>query len=102
MPETHDQLKEGFKKNLDQAEWAWFKPHVERDALIWVSPDLDILEVALALAEDSTSQVQAWISGGKVLKLTPDQKMTWDQEPTRKFLTLIVQPYVLIQHPSLN
>ena len=31
---------------MDQAEWTWLKPHLERDALIWVGPSLELLQVA--------------------------------------------------------
>jgi len=95
-------IREELKKTLDEAEWAWLKAHADRDAVIWVSPDVDLLAVGQALAEDAAAKVADWLARGKLSKLTPEHRRTWDAEPARKFMTLIVQPYVLIQDPSLN
>lgn len=89
--------KEELKKTLDEAEWSWLKPHLQRDAVILVASDLDLLEVGMVVANDQKSQMKSWIEKGKIYKPTPGQTQNWDQTPSRRFLCLVIQPYVLIQ-----
>lgn len=89
--------KEELKKTLDEAEWVWLKSHADRGAVILVAQSLDLLSVGDAIASDSVQQVQEWIALGLLAKPTLDQMNAWDSEPGRKFLSLVVQPYVLIQ-----
>lgn len=89
--------KEELKKTLDEAEWSWLKPHADRDAVILVAQSLDLISVGDAIALDAVQQVQEWVAQGLLAKPTIDQMSAWDLEPGRKFLSLVVQPYVLIQ-----
>ena len=82
---------------MDQAEWTWLKPHLERDALIWVGPSLELLQVASAVAENKANEIQAHVTAGKLSKPSAEQIQSWDQEPSKKFNVIIVQPFVLIQ-----
>lgn len=84
-------------QTLDEAEWSWIKPHLLRDAVIFVENELDLLGVARALAADDSFQVQAWIQSGKIRKPSSEQVAQWDATPSKRFLSLVVQPYVLIQ-----
>jgi hypothetical protein len=86
-----------LKADLDEAEWAWLKPHAQRDVLIVVAPGLDLVEVGVALAEDSSEQVGKWIRQGVLGKPTAEQVNQWDTLPTKRFNCLVVQPYVLMQ-----
>jgi hypothetical protein len=82
---------------LDEAEWQWLEPHLARDAVIFVHPSLNLVEVAIAIANDQSQQVQAWISHQWLYKPSPELVATLDQAPERRFMSLIVQPYVLLQ-----
>lgn len=47
-------LKEDLEKTIDRAEWAWLTPHLERDALLLIGTSLDLLQVAVEIAENQT------------------------------------------------
>lgn len=79
------------------AAWQWLKPHATRDALVIVNPQLDLVEVGLALALDNVQLVQRWIGEALIAKPTPAQLQDWECDRTRQFTALIVQPYVLVQ-----
>lgn len=88
------------KKSADQiedVEWHWLRPHLDRGALIVVDPGLDLTDVAARIGADDTAAVGAWIAAGRLAKPTLAQITAWDAEPLRAFRMLIVQPYVLIQ-----
>lgn len=90
-------LKAELTQNLDEAEWEWLIPHVQRDAVILVPIELDLLNVGVAIASDNTLQVQQWIDEQLLAKPSVAQIGEWNGDRTKRFNTLIVQPYVLIQ-----
>ncbi|MBO3458080.1 DUF2288 domain-containing protein [Aetokthonos hydrillicola Thurmond2011] len=90
-------LRTELTENLDESEWEWLIPHVKRDAVIVVVQGLDLLDVGVAIASDKVSEVQAWIDEALIAKPSATQVGEWNHERTKKFNTLIVQPYVLVQ-----
>lgn len=91
------ELKSELTAMLDEAEWSWIMPHAQRDAVVVVSPQLDLVEVGAAIASDNTDAVQQWIGASLLQKPSPDQLIDWGRDRTKRFHTLIVQPYVLVQ-----
>jgi hypothetical protein len=82
-------------------EWEALMPHSRRDSIIFVHEGLDLVQVGVAIAQDKATQVQAWIEEQLIYKPTVQQLSLWNQDPTQKFRTLIVQPYVLITPSGL-
>ncbi|HEY9613564.1 DUF2288 domain-containing protein [Allocoleopsis sp.] len=93
MQDLRDQLAE----SLDEAELNWLKPHIQRDVVVVVHPELDLLDVGVAIARDDVLSVQHWISEQLIHKPSPNQITDWNSDQTRRFQALIVQPYVLVQ-----
>jgi hypothetical protein len=93
MPDLRTELSE----NLDEAEWEWLIPHVKRDAVIVVALGLNLLDVGVAIASDNIPAVQVWIDEQLLSKPTTEQMGEWNGNPQKRFQTLIVQPYVLVQ-----
>jgi hypothetical protein len=90
-------LRTELSSNLDEAEWEWLIPHVQRDAVIVVAQDLDLLDVGVAIASDNVSSVQQWIDQQLMAKPSTTQMGNWNSDRTKRFQTLILQPYVLVQ-----
>lgn len=86
-----------LESSLGPAEWSILKPHATRGAVFWVSPHLDLLSVAQAVAEDHTAQVSVWLKSGELARPTETQLASWDATPSRTFKAIVVQPYVLMQ-----
>lgn len=82
---------------IDEAEWDWLIPHVQRDAVVIVDANLDLVDVGVAIANDDVSAVQHWISEQLIQKPTPEQLSDWGNDRSHRFNALIVQPYVLVQ-----
>lgn len=90
-----ESLREKLGNELNQANWDMLKPHATQDALILVDIDLNIVDVAVAIAEDDKFKVTAWLEKGLLKKPSLEQLKDWDQQPTKTFDFVIVQPYVL-------
>lgn len=93
-------LRSELAESLDEAEWNWLKPHVQRDAVVVVDRALDLLDVGVAIARDDVVSVQHWISEQLIRKPSPKQLSDWNSDQTKRFQALIVQPYVLVQEFS--
>ena len=90
-------FKAELAASLDEAEFSWLKPHVQRDVVVVVNQELDLLDVGVAIARDDTTSVQHWISKQLLHKPFPEQLAQWNSNPSKRFQALIVQPYVLVQ-----
>ncbi|MDZ8188863.1 MAG: DUF2288 domain-containing protein [Nostoc sp. ChiSLP02] len=90
-------LRAELAESLDESEWEWLIPHVKRDAVILVALELNIVDVGVAIANDNTPSVQQWIDEQLITKPTTAQLGEWNNNTTKRFNTLIVQPYVLVQ-----
>jgi len=90
-------MVESFKRDLAEVTWRELKVHLQRDAIIIVAAELDLIEVAVAVAEDDKTRVETWIAAAQLVKPITEQLENWEQEPDNRFQMLIVQPFILIQ-----
>ncbi len=89
--------KEELALQIDEAEWGWLRAHLERGGVIVVAAGLDLAEAGQAIAADDTPVVAAWIKSGRLAKPSREQIATWDAMKGKRFRTLIISPYALIQ-----
>jgi len=94
-----ESLTEKLKNEIGTADWSLLKPHAERGVLLIIHPQLDLLEVAVQIAEDQTEQIRMWLDGGKITRPTPARLKEWETGETI-FTCIIVHPFVLVQVPS--
>lgn len=90
-------LRETLNKDVANISWTDILPHAKRDAVIVVKPELDLLEVAEAIARDNTSSVQEWIAARSIAKPTAEQLTKWNDNPQKQFTASIVQPFVVVK-----
>ena len=91
------ELRAELEKDLDEAQWEWLIPHVKRDSVLIIAKELNLVDVGIAIASDNLLSVQHWISEQLIQKPSETQLSDWNSDPQKRFNTLIVQPYVLIQ-----
>ena len=89
--------REELAAQIEEVQWSWVRPHLERDALITDDEDLDLASVAERISADDAQAVGAWISEGRLSKPSSGQVEAWGETPSPSFRMIIVQPYVLIQ-----
>lgn len=76
--------------------WAELQPFFARGALLWVNPELDLVAVALAVAQDDKASMAAWLAAAQVGKLEAVQATGW-LERNPPLWTVVVAPWVLVQ-----
>ncbi|QKE62645.1 DUF2288 domain-containing protein [Aquipseudomonas campi] len=76
--------------------WQELQPFFARGALLWVDSALDLVEVALAVAEDDQAKVAGWLQAGQVAKVEETRaEDLLARDP--KLWAVVVAPWVLIQ-----
>ena len=86
-----------FRDLVLKGFWHDLKDHLERDAIIVVAGDLDLMTVADYVTQDKADVIQQLISRQQLAKPTPQQLAAWSAMPLKEFSFVIAQPFVLIQ-----
>jgi hypothetical protein len=92
-----DDLRVQLAQQIHRVDWTPLAPHAKRGGLVLADPQLDLLEVALAVARDEGDRVQGWMETQQLTRPTPVQTDAWSKDTGERFLVVIVQPYVLAQ-----
>ena len=90
-------IKKRLQGDIAKISWQEIIPHAKRDAVVVINQQLDLLEVAEAIALDNTSVVNNWIAENLITKPSMMQLTNWNNSPETQFTTAIVQPFVIIQ-----
>lgn len=91
------EIVDRFKKDVAEVPWKDLRIHLQRDSIIIVDDELDLVTVAVAVADDDKIEVEGWINGGQLVKPTAEQIDAWESELEKPFSLLIVQPFILLQ-----
>ena len=70
--------------------------HFAQGSVIFVSPDLDLIDVAVRMSHDDKTTIAAWLAEGKVGKVTDEQAQAWT-EGAAALWTSVVHPFILVQ-----
>jgi hypothetical protein len=86
------------KVNLETSRIAWreLQRFFASGAAIYVSGDLDLVEVAFQISEDNKPQVAQWMQTGQVGRVADAQALAW-YEANAEVWAVVVRPYVLVQ-----
>lgn len=91
-------LKDKFEKELELCDWSMLAPHYARGVLLLVKPEIELITVAIALAEDNAQVVKQWQTSEYLRPPSDEEVTSWNKMSGEKFAKfLIVQPFVLIQ-----
>lgn len=90
-------IRERLAKEIGTCLSQDLRAHLTRGVVRLVAPTLELLEVAVAVAEDDAPRVQRWIAAGDLASPTLEQVEAWDRTPEARFRMAIVRPFVLVQ-----
>jgi hypothetical protein len=90
--ELHDKIN----RETARVHWSELERHFAHGAVVYVSEELDLVEVALRIAHDDKTTVTRWMNEGKVAKVSDVQARTWQAADTVLWAS-VVSPFVLVQ-----
>lgn len=103
MYQDHDNLRSRLNAETGRLAWAELEPHFARGAVIRVSPELDLLEVAERIVRDDTAAVRTWLACGRLARADLEEARRW-RARRASFWAVVTAPWVLVQeipeHPS--
>ncbi|MEN6585215.1 MAG: DUF2288 domain-containing protein [Sulfuricella sp.] len=65
-------------------------------AVIAVSSELDLVDVAFHISQDNKAQVEQWMLAGKVVRVSDEQAKEW-LETDAVLWAVVVKPWILVQ-----
>ena len=72
-------------------------PHQRRDGLLILRASHDLLDVALAIADDDSELIAGYLKKGSLYKPSLAELADWCVQTELRFQFIILQPYVLAQ-----
>ncbi|MGI9291037.1 MAG: DUF2288 domain-containing protein [Gammaproteobacteria bacterium] len=84
--------------NTETAKIAWreLQRFFAQGHAISVSPQLDLVEVALQVSLDNKQQIEDWMAAGKFGSVSDAQALEWI-EANALMWSVVVKPWVLVQ-----
>ncbi len=95
MNPYHD-LKQKIFSETARVSWTELETFYAKGNIIWVSEQLDLIEMALKFAEDDTAAIQNYLVSGDIEKMTPVKATQWHQQQPQLWAT-VVAPWILVQ-----
>lgn len=86
------------KVNLETSVIAWkeLQRFFAAGQTIAVEPGLDLVEVALQVANDNAGQISLWMENGQLGQVSDQQATDWFNNDS-KVWAVVVKPWVLVQ-----
>ena len=90
--ELHDKIN----RETARVRWSELERHFASGAVVYVSEELDLVEVALRIAHDDEERIARWMNEGKLAKVSNAQAQEW-QAADALLWASVVSPFVLVQ-----
>ena len=96
MAEPVDILRAKLNGETAKASWAEMQRNHARGVVLHVAGALDLIEVAVAMAQDNGTAVGRWMQAGQLGKVSDEQARDWlARDPA--LWSVVVAPWVLVQ-----
>ncbi|MEX5744802.1 DUF2288 domain-containing protein [Massilia sp. X63] len=95
-PEKDTELHDKINRETGRIKWSELSRHFAGGNVIYVSEELDLIEVALRIAHDDKARVGKWMAAGTVAKVSDLQAQTWTAADATLWAS-VVSPFVLVQ-----
>ncbi len=89
-----------IESTLDEATWDILALPAVDGRVVMVLQPLVLIEVGIALVNDSTQQVSHWLSEGLIYKPENDEISRRSKLEGQRYMAVIVDPFVLVQEYS--
>jgi hypothetical protein len=95
-PLKDSELHDKINRETARVAWSELERHFASGAVIYVSGELDLVEVAMRIAHDDRASITRWMDEGKIAKVSDAQAQSWQAADTPLWAS-VVSPFVLVQ-----
>ena len=99
--DTRDELRRKLNGETSRMPFDELVRFFAAGVMIVVSDGLDLVEVAVCIAEDDTAAISNWMQEGRVARASDTQAKAWMQKQARLW-AVVVKPWVLVQDKALR
>lgn len=102
MPELQNQndiLRASLNMETARIAWKELLRFFAAGAVIAVSEDLDLVEVAIQISNDNKALIEQWMSEKRVDKVSDAQAKDW-LDTGASLWTVVVRPWILVQQAT--
>ena len=96
-PLDGEDLRRALEAHLGPVQSSDLAAHLRRDAVFVVSGGVPLVSCGVAVATNDTASVGAWLASGTLRRPSAEEAEAWLASSTRRWLALVVQPFVLVQ-----
>ena len=96
MERSEASLRVEFVEQTAKTHWSGLQRHFARGILFKVNPGLDLVDIAVKIAQDDKAAVEGWMDRGQLAQVTTDDAKTW-LEPDPLLWAVVTAPWVLVQ-----
>ena len=89
-------LRDEIHSETAKIAWSELQRFFAAGKAIYVSPDLDLVEVAMQVSNDNSNMVRHWMEHGKLAPVSDDQARYWIETDATVW-AVVVKPWVLVQ-----
>lgn len=81
-------------------QWTELLRYFAGGAMIAVSDDLDLIDVAARISMDDAASIAQWMAENRVVRVSDAQAKTW-LEADAALWTVVVKPWILVQQNKM-
>lgn len=83
-----------------QIAWVELQRHFATGAVIYVSENLDLIDVAMRISNNDKAAVERWMQARQLGKVSDNQAQEW-LETDAIVWSVVVSPWILVQQKTL-
>ncbi|NHZ43993.1 DUF2288 domain-containing protein [Massilia aquatica] len=95
-PENDTELRAKINLETARLPWAELQRHFAQGSVVFVSAELDLVDVAVRISHDDKDTIAQWMGDGKLGKVSDEQAQAWT-EADAVLWTSVVHPFILVQ-----
>jgi hypothetical protein len=95
-PENDTELHDKINRETGRIEWSELERHFAQGNVIYVSEELDLIDVAVRVSHDDKDSIARWMAAGLLAKVSDLQAQTWSAAGAALWAA-VVHPFILVQ-----
>ena len=96
LSEDQDVTRETINLETARISWKELEVYYASGNVISVSPDLDLIDLALVITEDNSQQLKDWTEQGLIDAITDEQAKEY-ADAQASVWAVVIKPWILIQ-----
>ena len=96
MSEDAKELRAKLISETGKLEWPELERHFARGVVVAVNPGIDLIDVAVCMANDDKAGLESWFEAGTVRRAEAVDAEAWVKTQSL-FWAVVIAPWVVIQ-----